>query len=524
MSNPIDPRTGLWGQSRMRQKHGRNVRQHQYQNIRRPHPVNRQKRLYKPIRVSRVGHIQMDFADVRRYKRQNNGNPNYILVVIDVFSRYTWAIPTQTRDQATYLPLLQTKLREIMQENWFQQNGRILSVFADQEFAGAQFTQIFTEFGNPPIKNTATNYKTSTSIVEGAIKTLKMLIRNYITAHNTITYNEVLNDLVFNYNNTKHSAIGQTPKEALDSNDWFPTGKQIKQYKDANQELNENELSVGDIVRIYLKDHRKPFVKADDPEWSTETYPIEDKYSNHMYKVNNAWLPRWKLWLVRDANFHTNNEEDNDNEDYDPNDPSNYMEEDEAKQNNNDELPAEVPPDFHIPIPDEEEGGEGGGVEQEIQDIARERRLTRAQRNLLPADEQHGRRFIQVMNHETGQVMSVLASQRNMERYRAVGLGTGLTEPLYYEENDFGDLQPPAVNENEDEDAKQEELPEHDSDNDVVDDLPYPTRRSSPPPLEPIPLEEMKRENRIIQGLLHHNEDDDIPEFEDVDDYFTEFL
>ena len=45
-----------------------------------------------------MSHIQMDLVDMSKFEAANNGY-KWILTIIDVFSKYIWAIPLFTKDQ-----------------------------------------------------------------------------------------------------------------------------------------------------------------------------------------------------------------------------------------------------------------------------------------------------------------------------------------------------------------------------------------------------------------------------------------
>ena len=45
-----------------------------------------------------MGHLQMDLVNMSKFEAENNGY-QWILTIIDVFSKYLWAIPLFTKDQ-----------------------------------------------------------------------------------------------------------------------------------------------------------------------------------------------------------------------------------------------------------------------------------------------------------------------------------------------------------------------------------------------------------------------------------------
>jgi len=47
-----------------------------------------------------MAHLQMDLIDMSKFQTENNGY-NWILTIIDVFSKYLWTIPLFTKDQVS---------------------------------------------------------------------------------------------------------------------------------------------------------------------------------------------------------------------------------------------------------------------------------------------------------------------------------------------------------------------------------------------------------------------------------------
>ena len=74
------------------------------------------------------------------------------------------------------------------------------------------------EFYNRHVHKLATLYNTEngekSSIVERWNRTMKEKMFKYFTANSTRKYVDILDKLVDRYNNTIHSSIGMTPKEA----------------------------------------------------------------------------------------------------------------------------------------------------------------------------------------------------------------------------------------------------------------------------------------------------------------------
>lgn len=100
-------------------------------------------------------------------------------------------------------------------------------------------------------------------IVERFNRTIALLISRYQESRNTNRYIDVLDDLVYNYNNTMNRAINNTPENR------FSTNSNTGNYKAYTTNIL---FIIGDKVRI-LKD-KKAFQKGYEPTFSNTIYQI----------------------------------------------------------------------------------------------------------------------------------------------------------------------------------------------------------------------------------------------------------
>ena len=114
-----------------------------------------------------------------------------------------------------------------------------------------------------------TQNQTKTNFSERYIRTLKTMMYRYFTHKQTYKYEDVLHDLVFNYNNSPHSSLlGRTPasitqhepmlwnKMYVDSLKPTP----IKQIRKSVLKRRTYKFKVGDYVRLSYIKH--PFEKG----------------------------------------------------------------------------------------------------------------------------------------------------------------------------------------------------------------------------------------------------------------------
>jgi hypothetical protein len=110
-------------------------------------------------------------------------------------------------------------------------------------------------------------------IVERWNRTMKDRMFKYFTANNTLRYVDVLDDMVTQYNNTKHSSIKMTPVQASNPENLYRTYMNL--YGDIvhdNSPRPKPKFAVGDKIRITVK--KDVFRKGYLPRWTEELFTV----------------------------------------------------------------------------------------------------------------------------------------------------------------------------------------------------------------------------------------------------------
>ena len=104
--------------------------------------------LHKPVRKVKIFRrvyakgikylFQIDLVDMRKYSSDND-EYNYIIMIIDVFSKYGWAFTTKRKDGESMVKTLKTFL--------FTQRPSKLQFDAGSEFYNSKFLHILKTFG-----------------------------------------------------------------------------------------------------------------------------------------------------------------------------------------------------------------------------------------------------------------------------------------------------------------------------------------------------------------------------------------
>lgn len=192
--------------------------------------------------------------DIIVYDRYKINNYQYIMVVIDIYSRYMEARAMTNRRMETIIKNFNDILNVMGVPNKLE---------CDNEFNKSEFNEYLEEndievvFSDPDQIN-------KNSIVERVNGTIALQLQKIRITTNNYKWYEYLPDVVYNYNRTIHSTIKNRPFDVF-------TGKK---YNEQEYTFFSNPFKVNDKVRIKRK--RKVFDKGDQIKFSKEIYVVEE--------------------------------------------------------------------------------------------------------------------------------------------------------------------------------------------------------------------------------------------------------
>lgn len=206
--------------------------------------------------------MQIDLLDYQKYSRQNGGN-KYILIGVDVFTRYAFAKPIKDKTPESVLKA-------------FQQFDApdLMSVYHD---SGNEFKGVFLEYLQ---ENDIADLKAeigdhhSLGVIDRFSKTFKGMIAKLMTANNNVKYANKINHLVNIYNETPHSSLGNIqPTKAILNKDFISkiNFAKLQHNKEVDNKLGK-AIKVGDYVRIKLK--KTIFNKGYEITYSPDTFKV----------------------------------------------------------------------------------------------------------------------------------------------------------------------------------------------------------------------------------------------------------
>ena len=195
-----------------------------------------------------------DLVDMQSFSRDNKG-VKYLLTIIDVFSKYGWIVPLKQKTGIAVANALEQVFRERKPEKLWVDKGK--------------------EFYNKDVRKLITIYSTEneekSSVVERWNRTMKERMFKYFSANNTRKYIGVLDEMVRQYNNTKHSSIKMTPVEASEKKNENKVWLNLYDDRIYDQEIKP-KFRVGDKVRITKK--KGLFEKGYTPRWTEEVFTV----------------------------------------------------------------------------------------------------------------------------------------------------------------------------------------------------------------------------------------------------------
>ena len=203
-----------------------------------------------------------DLVDMKKLANDNDGY-KYILMIIDVFSKYGWAVPLKTKSG----DVVKSALSSIFTKN------SPSKIWADKG----------TEFYNVKVKNLlakhkieiySTENKEKCSVVERWNRTIKTHLYKYFTANGTHRYINVLQALIDRYNNTKHRSIGFTPTDARKPVNHQQVFRNLYSKKVQKYLNTKPNFKVGDKVRLAVQ--KDKFEKAYIINWSDKIYTVKE--------------------------------------------------------------------------------------------------------------------------------------------------------------------------------------------------------------------------------------------------------
>lgn len=246
------------------------------------------KRTFKRNRVIVEGinrQFDADLADMSSMAKQNNGI-KFLLIIIDVFSRYLHVVPLKSKTGKDVL-------------NGFEQVFKSVKPHCLRTDKGSEFTNRIVQryFEEQGVHHFVTQNEPKANYAERVIRTLKTRLVKYFTHKQSLRYVDVLPEFVKSYNDSVHTSIGMAPSLVNTDNEravfWYQYLPKVKKPHHSKKKRTKKTtgeplyvFAVGDHVRlIHLK---RTFMREYDETYTGEVFKITQRFSRQglpIYRV-----------------------------------------------------------------------------------------------------------------------------------------------------------------------------------------------------------------------------------------------
>jgi hypothetical protein len=207
-----------------------------------------------------------DLVDMQYFAKTNKGF-RYILMVIDVFSKYGYAIPVKNKTAEEMVKAF-TQLWDLGMPHF-----RLLWTDKGREFDNKQMRELLSSRN---VHMYWTENEEKSTVVERWNRTIKQWMWKYFTKHRTGVYIDILPQLIEKYNNTYHRSIKCTPADARKpSNHQHVFNALYAGTNKSDKKLREPpKFHVNDQVRITKK--KGHFEKGYTTNWTEEVFIVTE--------------------------------------------------------------------------------------------------------------------------------------------------------------------------------------------------------------------------------------------------------
>lgn len=232
-----------------------------------------------------------DLADVSNIASHNDGY-KFLLVLIDIFSRYLFIVPLKNKHHQNIVDGLKLVFQKRRKPNTLRTDkgsefkNRWVKAFLKKEGIHAIYTQ----------NETKANY------AERVIRTMKNLMYRYFMKNRTYRFINILQDLVKSYNKRPHRSLGGNAPANVNKENADEI--RLESYLSGKTKLDVNQSKT--LGRSKEKKRAKPFFKfkiGDDVRLSQLKHPFQrdyqQKWTEEFFKVNERYkrgqIPVYKL-------------------------------------------------------------------------------------------------------------------------------------------------------------------------------------------------------------------------------------
>lgn len=217
-----------------------------------------------------------------------NEDVKYILLVVDVFSRFVMGIPLTNKSG---------KEVRLALELIFMKSGfipKIITSDKGKEFTGSEFKNLLRKYRISQYFSLPN--RTKASIIERVIKTIRMKLGKFMTHTKSKKILDVIHKIMESYNESIHSTVGMSPFNAMNSIAnrqlaLFNLNQKIKKQPLTKWTNNRTPGMIKEGDTVHVPTHQTTFTKSSDPTFVPTTSRVTRVFpslSNRpVYRLSN---------------------------------------------------------------------------------------------------------------------------------------------------------------------------------------------------------------------------------------------
>ena len=218
----------------------------------------------------------INLADKVDYKISNNKGFRYIIIKIDNYSKYLWAIPLKNKYSQTitneFSNILSTSKRKPLKIESDRGTEFYISIF--QNFLKSKNIHHYPRFTDK-----------GPSIIERVIRTIRNLLKKPVFEKGNADWINELPSVIKQYNNTIHHSIKMTPVRASKKSNEKAVFDNLRD----DRQKQRPKYKLGDLV--CTADIKKVFSKGDSTNYSYKLYTITEVIHDTIPSYRIDYLP-----------------------------------------------------------------------------------------------------------------------------------------------------------------------------------------------------------------------------------------
>lgn len=207
-----------------------------------------------------------DLVIMRNYEKENNGY-NYMLNVIDAFSKYVWSKPLKKKDGKNVSKSFEEIIKDAIKIG--HKSPNLLHTDKGLEFINKEFNEIIKKYN---IKLYHTENEEKSSIIERYNRTQNEKMKVLFEINKNFRWIDILPKIVNEYNNSFHSTIKMKPIDVNKENEKYLLNSVFKY--EPPKFITKSKFKINDKVRIVNK--KSTFSNKYKNNWSREIFVISN--------------------------------------------------------------------------------------------------------------------------------------------------------------------------------------------------------------------------------------------------------